>query len=234
MPPFTCGTTTANVAITEQCIIVQEVNLHVYHYAGNNPVKLVDPTGMWEEGLEVVIDNNLGQDYVTGVNDCDIWVETVLNEAGIGMPDSWSSAASTTVATHMQEMQDSLQDAPNQGTNIVFQGSTHVLIIGLNEDGTVDVAHQGWNSSSDSNGNNWYSKKSQYNSLAAFEAAWGSNSILQYVPVGNAQSANQTTQQPMAGIGGFIRSVGGGGTFSRLTPHDGFGTIGFGMHGRWR
>jgi RHS repeat-associated protein len=23
------------------------VNLHTYHYAGNNPVKLVDPTGMW-------------------------------------------------------------------------------------------------------------------------------------------------------------------------------------------
>jgi hypothetical protein len=23
------------------------VNLHVYHYAGNNPVKYVDPTGMW-------------------------------------------------------------------------------------------------------------------------------------------------------------------------------------------
>ncbi|MDR2409805.1 MAG: hypothetical protein LBE13_17080 [Bacteroidales bacterium] len=45
MPPFTFKTTTLNVAITKQRNLFQEVNLHVYHYAGNNPVKYIDPTG---------------------------------------------------------------------------------------------------------------------------------------------------------------------------------------------
>jgi hypothetical protein len=43
--PFTCGTTTSNAAVTRICLKFPKVNLHTYHYAGNNPVKLVDPDG---------------------------------------------------------------------------------------------------------------------------------------------------------------------------------------------
>jgi hypothetical protein len=43
--PFTCGTTTSNVAEVRFSGKFPEVNLHTYHYAGNNPVKLTDPNG---------------------------------------------------------------------------------------------------------------------------------------------------------------------------------------------
>jgi hypothetical protein len=43
--PFTCGTTTSSVAEVRFSGKFPEVNLHTYHYAGNNPVKLTDPTG---------------------------------------------------------------------------------------------------------------------------------------------------------------------------------------------
>ncbi|MDR0402194.1 MAG: hypothetical protein LBH35_01240, partial [Treponema sp.] len=43
--PFTCGTTTSSVAEVRFSGQLPNVNLHAYHYAGNNPVKLTDPTG---------------------------------------------------------------------------------------------------------------------------------------------------------------------------------------------
>jgi hypothetical protein len=44
--PFTCETTSSSVAEVRFYAKSLDVNLHSYHYAGNNPVKLVDPTGM--------------------------------------------------------------------------------------------------------------------------------------------------------------------------------------------
>jgi hypothetical protein len=43
--PSTLETTTSSTAVTRICLKFADVNLHTYHYAGNNPVKLVDPTG---------------------------------------------------------------------------------------------------------------------------------------------------------------------------------------------
>jgi hypothetical protein len=144
------------------------------------------------------VNNHTYENYQEGINDCDIWIETVLNEAGINLPDSWSAANDTTVATHIQEMEKELPDTPGQGTNIVFLGETHVLMIGLNEDGTVDAAHQGHNQAEDSNGNNWYSRPFQYNNLQAFTNSWGANGTLRYVPVDNGQTpdAPQTATPP--------------------------------------
>jgi RHS repeat-associated protein len=208
--------------------IYNTINAHLYHYAGNNPVKYTDPNGMWDENVEVAVNNNLNQTYEYGVNDCDIWVETVLEESGVAMPDSWSSATSTNVATHIQEMQNDLQDAPAQGTNIVFQGNTHILIIGVNTDGTVDVAHQGWNSIPNAEGKNEYSRQIQYANVAAFEASsWGANATLRYVPVGNTQTA-----QPAASGGG---RASGGGSYMMLSPVGTFSSImGFGRNSLWK
>jgi hypothetical protein len=83
----------------------------------------------------------------------------------------------------------------------------------VNVDGTVDVAHQGWNSTSDANGNHEYSRQTQYTNVAAFEAAWGASATLRYVPVGNVQTAGQV--QPVASGGG---RAGGGGSRMMLTP----------------
>jgi hypothetical protein len=43
--PISCRTTTSNAAVTRICRKFSDVNLHTYHYAGNNPVKLADPDG---------------------------------------------------------------------------------------------------------------------------------------------------------------------------------------------
>jgi RHS repeat-associated protein len=45
--------------------IFNYVNLHTYHYAGNNPVKLVDPTGMSFERLTMGIDDGCGSSVIS-------------------------------------------------------------------------------------------------------------------------------------------------------------------------
>ena len=57
-----------------------------YVYVNNNPVNWKDLWGLWDELLERIIGEHTGknaEEYHRGKNDCDIFVESILDEAGI-------------------------------------------------------------------------------------------------------------------------------------------------------
>ncbi len=41
--------------------VFNTVNLHLYHYAGNNPVKYTDPTGMSDEDVFDQLQNTINE-----------------------------------------------------------------------------------------------------------------------------------------------------------------------------
>jgi hypothetical protein len=54
------------------------VNLHVYHYAGNNPVKYIDPNGLSDEELDLI---QKAANYLK--SECDKYIESLKEEANI-------------------------------------------------------------------------------------------------------------------------------------------------------
>jgi len=89
--------------------------------------------------------NNKGQKYVKGDNDCDIWVENVLSEAGYNIASRWGSAKTTSVAEHMRILAGQLLDEAPKGWSIEFVDRDHVALIRVNDDGSAEVYHQGYN-----------------------------------------------------------------------------------------
>ncbi|MHB9152886.1 MAG: hypothetical protein ACYC2S_09530, partial [Spirochaetales bacterium] len=89
--------------------------------------------------------NNKGQRYKEGVNDCDIWVETVLKQAGVDVSSAWGSARTTTAKGHETILSSKLTDNPPLGWSIEIADSNHVSLVRVNVDGSVDVYHQGMN-----------------------------------------------------------------------------------------
>ena len=82
---------------------------------------------MWE-----AVNANLGQKYESGTNDCDIWSERRVQEAGGTMPAGWKPAATSTVAQKIQSMgkdgADSLTGTPRAGWNIALLEHTETDI----------------------------------------------------------------------------------------------------------
>jgi hypothetical protein len=74
-------------------------------------------------------------------------------------------------------MADVIQSTPNEGTNIVFHGGNHALLISVNSDKSVDVAHI--------SSNPGYVVTEHHTSVAAFEKDWGKDKgkTFDYVPV---------------------------------------------------
>ncbi len=114
-----------------------------------------------------------------------------MNDAGIPLPENWSPAAETTVATHIEEMEDDLQDEPNTGVNIAFHDGNHAMLVGVNDDGTVDVAHTSSNPGQ-SEALSYNSVQAFEDSVQAFEDDWSPYGDLQYVPVGTPAAPQQT------------------------------------------
>ena len=174
--------------------VFNTVNLHLYHYAGNNPVKYVDPDGRWTDKMKAAVDAavGLGKTYThgtwnpetkktEGAWDCDVFVQYIINleKSGASLPSSFKEATETNVATHLTNMKDDLKDAPEKGTNIVFHGGNHAMLLGLNDDGSVDVTHI----SSTNEGKK--ASNIRWTSLKAFEDHWKKqgNGELKYVPL---------------------------------------------------
>jgi hypothetical protein len=89
--------------------------------------------------------NNKGQKYLKGENDCDIWVENVLSEAGYDIANRWGSARTTSVDGHMRILAAQLMENAPKGWSIEFIDRDHVTLIRVNSDGSADVYHQGYN-----------------------------------------------------------------------------------------
>ena len=184
----------------KRCLSATYNNL--YHYAGNNPVRYIDPTGNFSIKLETAIRNHLGEEYVEGKNDCDVWAQKVITEV---MPDfnlskKWGDASSTNAAGHKQKLDGKLSKSMAFGTNIVIQTPkskdmpTHVFLACLNKDGTVDIAECTKNPCDKSllgSLSNGYSEEVSYSSEQAFvNDDWGT---LEFYSLGDGQDYFEST-----------------------------------------
>ena len=162
-----------------------------YAYVSNNPVKYVDPTGMFEGDIDDAVNDNLEEQYIPGENDCDQWVQDVLEEGGFAITreDWWTPAANATVAQHIVDAEEAgvLQDEPAVGTNVGLSDDGHTILLHLNEDGTVEVAHT---SSSNRTGE---SERYNYNNMEEFRSYW--LGTYRFVPIPNtaASSGNEAS-----------------------------------------
>jgi len=129
--------------------VFNTVNLHLYHYAGNNPIKYTDPTGMvpvegafsrskTEESIQMreaskamisqgnymkiisALSQNLDKEYKAGYL-CDEFIIESLKQGGADS-DILFGTASLTADEHLKKLGEStwLQDNPDQGLNIVL------------------------------------------------------------------------------------------------------------------
>ena len=87
---------------------------------------------IFERQMLEAVNTNLGQKYESGTNDCDIWSERRVQEAGGKMPDGWKPAATSTVAEKIQSMgkdgAGSLTGTPRAGWNIALLEHTETNI----------------------------------------------------------------------------------------------------------
>ena len=143
-------------------------------------MKYTDPDGRWTDKMKVAIENHLDEKYVSDVNDCDIWVQKVEKEAH---PNSilstiWGDAKTTNAAGHAKNLDESLNDFPELGTNIALQykndKAIHAFLVAKNPDGSYDLAQCTKNpeggKKEDGSG---YSENLHYNSYEEMIDGWG-------------------------------------------------------------
>lgn len=117
--------------------------------------------------------NNKGQVYERGENDCDIWVENVLSEAGYDIASRWGSAKTTSVDGHMKILADQLTDEAPKGWSIEFIDREHVTLVRVNDDGSAEVYHQGINAKT-AELKEWKGSRG-YHYVKSSMHKWGSN-----------------------------------------------------------
>ncbi len=119
--------------------------------------------------------SNLGQQYVVGENDCDIWVQSVLNKAGFQISGIWGGDAKiTNVATHLLSLNNSINGNMQFGVSVFFQGNTHVGLVVKSADGSVSLFHQGYNDKKLGS----YSKEYTFKNYEDFSSSsWGTQNL---------------------------------------------------------
>jgi hypothetical protein len=117
--------------------------------------------------------NNKGQGYDEGINDCDIWAENNLYQAGHNIATKWGSAKTTSVKGHMEKLKGQLTDTAPLGWSIEFINNSHVALVRVNDDGSAYLFHQGYNAATSSS-EAWEGARGYHysNSRSAY---WGDN-----------------------------------------------------------
>jgi len=115
--------------------------------------------------------NNKGQSYLAGENDCDIWIENVLQQSGIDISDVWGSARNTSVKGHLKALKGKLRKNASLGWNIQIIDESHVALVRVNKDGSADLFHQGFNRGSPESAA-WQGSRG-YHYTNANSANWG-------------------------------------------------------------
>jgi len=100
------------------------------------------------DSIKKAAEEHLGEIYVTGTNDCDIWIEKVLKEAGKDITNIWGKAVDNSVKRHKEILGSQVAKGFTEGVSVVFQDEGHVGLIIENRDGSADLYHQGWNNNS--------------------------------------------------------------------------------------
>ena len=173
-------------------------------------MRYVDPDGRWTESMKNAVKNavKLEKTYTHGTWnnetkttenawDCDVFVEYIINDkdSGASLPTTFKTASETTVANHLKNMKDELKKSPEKGSNIVFHGGNHAMLLGVNDDGSVDAVHIS------SSNKDKKAFESHWKTLADFENHWKKqgNGDLKYVslndyvpPINN--SSNKITK----------------------------------------
>ncbi|MDX9828123.1 MAG: hypothetical protein RBT73_10305, partial [Spirochaetia bacterium] len=117
--------------------------------------------------------NNKGQEYLGGINDCDIWAENNLHAAGYEIATKWGSAQSKSVKQHIETLKGQLTDSAPLGWSIEFINNSHVALVRVNSDGSADLFHQGYNAATP-NSDAWEGSRGYHYSNAK-SAYWGDN-----------------------------------------------------------
>jgi hypothetical protein len=167
----------------------------------------VDLWGLWDESLKKAVDSHANEVYKKGENDCDIWVEKVLNEAGKILPNNWSPAADTKAPLQIENLKNEIKNHLSLGANIAFHNNNHAMVVYINTDNTVNVAHitSNPNTLTNPDGN---AEELKYTNIASFEKDWGGKEKLQYVSLEDARSNNPSVVRPTLSNGEQI-PVGG-------------------------
>ena len=95
------------------------VNLHLYHYAGNNPIKYEDPNGKADnDRISAAVQANL-RFTSTDSMACDVFVTTVLEDAN-AKPNDWPDPCATTVKGYREHYHKDLKTIASAGWNVVI------------------------------------------------------------------------------------------------------------------
>jgi len=95
------------------------VNMHLYHYAGNNPVKYTDPDGKADnDRISAAVQANLDFSSTDRMA-CDVFVTKVLEDANV-KPNDWPDPRTTTVKGYREHYHKDLKTIASAGWNVVI------------------------------------------------------------------------------------------------------------------
>jgi hypothetical protein len=135
-----------NVGSVSGCTTIDSVNSYwniasIFTQTTSPTISSPTPT------LEQAIDSNLGQQYIEGTNDCDVWAYEVMNQSGHYVK-GFSNPLDTTCANHYNNVaaanSDEFYDSTQLQTGQYYLGinQKHAYLVQRNSDGTFNVAHQ--------------------------------------------------------------------------------------------
>ncbi|AEJ20317.1 hypothetical protein [Gracilinema caldarium] len=124
------------------------------------------------------INSHSNEQYIYGKNDCDIWVEKVLKDAGIDISYIWGSAISNDVDQHEKMLEGKTANVPQTGFSVVLMTDhkptnnfiSHTGILELHSDGSCTLYQHSRSSE----------LKEDYPSIQQFQNTYGYNDFDYY------------------------------------------------------